>query len=535
MIDQNQLAAALKRLDPRDWEVLDLSLRRRVPDEALARIFDVEPQDVARRRAAAVENLAEELGVQRGEDLGAVLKALLDTGTWESAESEGWQAFAPQGAEAEEAPSDDGEGGEPEAAARSGEDQESPDDAEGRPEEEQTAAEAATEEEARPDEEQMRDGDEPPPDEAADGGGNGARERRPASEPKTSETSRLFRLTPAPPPPEEAAPEPVRLPSAGPALDEEEEERKPPLAPPDPPPKPTPVVAPVNGTLPPPSGPVLEMLAEREDEGARVPLRSPWLWALAGGLGAAGLFAAGYVGATQFGDSETSSSEGAGGAPRHFLPADGGPIAAPFPSDPRSTSCYSIAYVRRPVTLYRRPGGRPKLEIPARTEWRSPRVLSVVRKRGDWLAVLAPELANGEWGWMQADQAASIDCVRWSLHADLSRRRLFVRRDGHTVRRFTIAIGKRSNPTPKGRFAVTDKLRVTDQGSPYGCCVLALTGHQTKLPPDWPGGDRLAVHATSDLGSIGRRASLGCMRITTRQAGWLIRTVPLGSPMFIRR
>jgi hypothetical protein len=77
-------------------------------------------------------------------------------------------------------------------------------------------------------------------------------------------------------------------------------------------------------------------------------------------------------------------------------------------------------------------------------------------------------------------------------------------------------------------------LRVTDQGSPYGCCVLALTGHQTRLPPDWPGGDRLAVHATSDLGSIGRRASLGCMRVTPRQAGWLIRTVPLGSPVFIR-
>jgi hypothetical protein len=514
VIDHEQLSAALKRLDPRDWEVLDLSLRRRVPDEALARIFEVEPHDVARRRASAVENLAEELGVQRGEDLGNVLKALLETDTWESAESESWKAFADQAA------SPDGEEGE-----RAGEEEE--------PGEGEESGKGAP-------------GD--PAADQEDGGGEEAPAgRQPARAARTSETSRLFRLTPAPPPPEDEeeeeqqqqAPHPTPPPTpaaeTAEAAPETEEPRTPPLAPPHPPRRPKPVVAPVNGTLPPPSEPVLEMLAEREEDDRRGRIRTPLLWALAGGLGAAGLFAAGYVGATQFGDEESSSSKGAGSATRHFLPAGGGPIAAPFPSDPGTTSCYSIAYLRRPATLYRRPGGKAMLELPARTEWRSPRVLSVVRKRGDWLAVLAPELANGEWGWMQASEASSIDCVRWSVHVDLSRRRLFVRRDGHTVRRYTIAIGKRSNPTPMGRFAVTDKLRVTDQGSPYGCCVLALTGHQTRLPPDWPGGDRLAVHATSDFGSIGKRTSLGCMRVTPGQASWLIRTVPLGSPVFIRR
>ena len=81
------------------------------------------------------------------------------------------------------------------------------------------------------------------------------------------------------------------------------------------------------------------------------------------------------------------------------------------------------------------------------------------------------------------------------------------------MRTLHVAIGRPGNPTPKGRFSVTDKLRVTDPGSPYGCCVLALTGHQTHLPPSWPGGDRLAVHATKELSSIGKPASLGCMRV----------------------
>ena len=57
-----------------------------MPDEALARVYDVVPQEIARRRAAAIERLADELGAQRGEDLGAVLQALLDEGTWTAGE-----------------------------------------------------------------------------------------------------------------------------------------------------------------------------------------------------------------------------------------------------------------------------------------------------------------------------------------------------------------------------------------------------------------------------------------------------------------
>jgi hypothetical protein len=86
VIEPEQLADALERLDPRERELLALSLRRRVPDEALARVYDVDSHEVARRRAGAIERLADELGAQRGEDLGVVLQALLDEGTWSAAE-----------------------------------------------------------------------------------------------------------------------------------------------------------------------------------------------------------------------------------------------------------------------------------------------------------------------------------------------------------------------------------------------------------------------------------------------------------------
>ena len=83
VIPPEQLAGALERLDPRERELLALSLRRRVPDEALARVYDVVPAGGGAAPARrAIERLADELGAQRGEDLGAVLQALLDEGSW---------------------------------------------------------------------------------------------------------------------------------------------------------------------------------------------------------------------------------------------------------------------------------------------------------------------------------------------------------------------------------------------------------------------------------------------------------------------
>ena len=72
-----------------------------MPDEALAQMYDYEPSEVSRRRAAAIERLADDLRVQRGEDLGSVLKALLEPGTWSGIEPAG-REFAVAEAEARE-------------------------------------------------------------------------------------------------------------------------------------------------------------------------------------------------------------------------------------------------------------------------------------------------------------------------------------------------------------------------------------------------------------------------------------------------
>ena len=203
-------------------------------------------------------------------------------------------------------------------------------------------------------------------------------------------------------------------------------------------------------------------------------------------------------------------------------------------SPPAHRGRWPTAAPRHAVILRDRPGGRRLAKLGTRTEFGSRRVLGVLRRRGGWLAVLAPELPNGRMGWIPA-AAALLGATDLSLHVDVSRRSLELRDGRRVVRRMPVAVGRPGNDTPLGRYAVTDRLHTGRTDSPYGCCAIALTGHQTNLPPGWPGGDRLAIHGTPQAGSIGRAASLGCLRAPTAGLRALMRRVAAGTPVFVRR
>jgi lipoprotein-anchoring transpeptidase ErfK/SrfK len=212
-------------------------------------------------------------------------------------------------------------------------------------------------------------------------------------------------------------------------------------------------------------------------------------------------------------------------AQRHFAAAVERSAAAP-------EARWATARLLRPARLRTAPGGRVLARLRPETEFGSPKVVAVVRRRGGWLRVLVPELANGRPGWIRA-AGTRPGAVDVSLHVDRSARRLSVRRRGKVVRRVRVAVGRPGTETPTGRFAVTDKLRTRRPDSPYGCCAIALSGHQPKLLPGWPGGDRLAIHATPQTSTIGSAASLGCLRAATPDLRALMRLVPLGAPVFV--
>ncbi|MFY9577845.1 MAG: L,D-transpeptidase, partial [Gaiellaceae bacterium] len=166
----------------------------------------------------------------------------------------------------------------------------------------------------------------------------------------------------------------------------------------------------------------------------------------------------------------------------------------------------------------------------------SPRALGVVTTRsGRWLGVTDPTLGNGRLGWIDA-RAGGVHYsrTRLELEVDLSSRTLVVRRDGATVRRFSVGVGRPGSPTPTGRFAVTDKLDGRGYSAYYGCCILALSATQPNLPAGWTGGNRIAIHGTLSPADFGRAVSAGCVHAPEAELRYLMRTVPLGTPVVIR-
>jgi len=231
----------------------------------------------------------------------------------------------------------------------------------------------------------------------------------------------------------------------------------------------------------------------------------------------------------------TDTPDRAAEEPEAFVAAQATPTptatAAPAPKQPKKQ--FKTARVIERTTLRAAPHGRVLARLGKRTEFGSHRVLAVTGRRDGWLRVIATEHENGQRGWIRA-RAARLGATDISIHVDRSRRRLTLKRGSRVLRRMSVAVGRPGNETPLGRFAVTDLLHTQRADSPYGCCAVALSGHQTKLVPGWPGGDRLAIHGTPNPETVGQPASLGCMRAHTDDIRALMRRVPLGAPVFVR-
>jgi lipoprotein-anchoring transpeptidase ErfK/SrfK len=221
--------------------------------------------------------------------------------------------------------------------------------------------------------------------------------------------------------------------------------------------------------------------------------------------------------------------------PIQAVAGSGAPEAVPA-APPRPRGHLSIRI--RPghaVALHAKPRGPVVSRVGATTQFGSPSALAVVEQRGGWLGVTSTDLPNGRLGWLKA-RSRSFERHRTPLaiRIDLSQRRLTLVSRGRVVRRATVGIGRPGSETPTGRFAITDKIAGSRYGPFYGCCVLALSGHQTNTPAGWRGGDRLAIHGTDNPSSIGVPSSAGCLHAGRRDLEALMRRVPLGTPVLIR-
>jgi hypothetical protein len=72
-----RLESCLRRLEPDDRALLDLSLNRGIPDWAMAPIVKTDPISLAWKRARAIERVASRLGLTHPADLADVRAALI--------------------------------------------------------------------------------------------------------------------------------------------------------------------------------------------------------------------------------------------------------------------------------------------------------------------------------------------------------------------------------------------------------------------------------------------------------------------------
>jgi len=120
--------------------------------------------------------------------------------------------------------------------------------------------------------------------------------------------------------------------------------------------------------------------------------------------------------------------------------------------------------------------------------------------------------------------------VDTEIHVDLRSATLTLTKQGKTIFRTRVGVGKASTPTPRGHFWVREKLRVKN-APVYGNYALGTSAY-AKLS-DWPGGGVVGIHGTNEPNLIPGRPSHGCIRLPNNKVTQLWHLLALGTPLHV--
>lgn len=170
------------------------------------------------------------------------------------------------------------------------------------------------------------------------------------------------------------------------------------------------------------------------------------------------------------------------------------------------------------------------------TEDGRPEVYLALRSRLDpaqrlWIEIRLPQRPNGRTGWVRRESLARLHLVRTHLRIDRRRLRATLYRNGRRVFRAPIGVGRRSTPTPAGRFWIRERLDGYSLGTIYGPIAFGTSAYSRLT--EWPGGGVVGIHGTNRPGLIPGRPSHGCIRLRNRDIRRLARLMPVGTPVRI--
>ena len=105
-------------------------------------------------------------------------------------------------------------------------------------------------------------------------------------------------------------------------------------------------------------------------------------------------------------------------------------------------------------------------------------------------------------------------------------------KDGVLIKEFSVATGKKSTPTPTGKFKIVNKIK----NRPYYSGGIPGGSPKNPLGDRWLGlhvgvtyGTTYAIHGNNNASSIGKNVSGGCIRMHNSEIRWLFEQINVGA------
>ena len=155
-----------------------------------------------------------------------------------------------------------------------------------------------------------------------------------------------------------------------------------------------------------------------------------------------------------------------------------------------------------------------------------------ISPRQSWYLVRLPILPNNSTGFVRKSDLSPLFTVHTHLYINRGATTATLKRDGKTIFKTRVGVGKTYWPTPRGEFYVRDKL--TNFNNPfYGPVAFGISARSAVLT-DWPGGGYVGIHGTNEPQLIPGHISHGCIRLRNAAILGLARLMPVGTPVTIR-
>lgn len=215
--------------------------------------------------------------------------------------------------------------------------------------------------------------------------------------------------------------------------------------------------------------------------------------------------------------------------------------AASVPTAPTRTHAW-IARVVAPTVARAHPArGQRVHRVRTQARWNGgPVKLLVLGSRvasngRRWLRVALPWRPNGTSGWIRAD-VIRLTRTPWRVKVSLRHRRVKLLRAGRKVSAWEAVIGAPATPTPKGLFAISERIRQPDSNGFLGSWVMTLTAFSNVLKSYGGGPGQVAIHGRGGASfdaPLGSASSHGCVRVNNSVIERIKRVAREGTPVRI--